>query len=139
MASLSCVGNGFYLFEDIKTGIVSARAYSHDDASYTPVPDSLRLRFQVQLRMLRTTVVTTGCGPQLEAGLEETPARLTIRFDMNDTCVHVRPEYYDVDIFVSPVHPDTFRLVVLQVGFASLEDFVVLLNRRIDVRTLPGF
>ena len=139
LLNFSCLGEGYSLYEDIATGIVSAQAYSHDDQNYTPVPDSLRLRFQPQLRMLRSTVLTSGCGPQLEARLEVSPTRMTIRFDMHDTCVHVRPEYFDVDIFVSPVHPDTFQLVIEQVDFSRTDVSLVLLNRRIDVRTLPKF
>ena len=137
----SCTDQSYSLYEDIETGIVSAKTYSHADSSYRPVPDSLRLRFQPQLRMLRCTVVAGGCDPHLEARLEATSTQLTIRFDMNNACRHDLPEYFDVDIFVSPVHPDTFALVVEQVDFATNDPASrrVVLSERINVRTLPGF
>jgi hypothetical protein len=57
---------------------------------------------------------------------------------MKNTCVHVRAEFFDVDILVSPVHEDVFRLIVESRSFAGNEAGVVLLNRLVDVRTLPG-
>jgi hypothetical protein len=136
---LSC-RESYSLYEDIETGIVSAQVYSHDDSTYTPVPDSLRLRFQPQLRMLRCTVVSEACDPQLEARLEVTSSRIRVRFDMHSSCMPDRDPRFDVDFFISPVHPDTFQLVVEQTNFSR--DNVapsVVLDRRIDVRTLPGF
>lgn len=139
--SQSCTDESYSLYEDIATGITSAKAYSHSDPDYKPVPDSLRLRFQPQLRMLRCTVVAGGCDPHLEARLEATSTQLTIRFDMKNACVHDTTEYFDVDIFVSPVHPDTFALVVEQVDFATNDPASrrVALSERVNVRTLPGF
>ncbi len=141
LMALSCKSESFSLYEGIETGIVSAKAYSHADSSYKPVPDSLRLRFQRQLRMLRCTVVSSGCQPQLETRLEATPARITIRYDMHNACVHVQAELFDVDIFISPVHPDTFQLLIEEVDFSSSDAAArqVVLNRWVDVRTLPGF
>lgn len=141
LMALSCKNENFSLYEDIETGIVSATAYSHADSTYSPVPDSLRVRFQRQLRMLRCTVVSSGCKPQLEARLEVSPRLVTIRFDMNNTCLHVAAEFFDVDIFISPVHPDTFQLLIEEVDFSSSDAAArqVVLNRRVDVRTLPGF
>jgi len=138
LMNLSCQG-GYSLYEGIDTGIVSAKAYSHDDSTYTPVPDSLRLRFQRQLRMLRATVVTDGCGPSLEARLEDALDKITIRFEMHNTCIHVRPEFFDVDIFISPVHPNEFQLVIEQTEFSRNDVSQVVLNQQVDVRKLPGF
>jgi hypothetical protein len=126
------------LYENIKTSVVAIKATSHDQAGYQPVPDSLRLRFDKALRMLRVVVKTSGCGPEPEAKVEESPGRLLIQFDMKNTCVHVRAEFFDVDILVSPVHEDVFRLIVEERNFASDEAGVVLLNQLVDVRILPG-
>jgi hypothetical protein len=136
----SCQEN-YSLYEDIPTVVTAAQVHSHNEAGYTPVPDSLRLRFQPQLRMLRCTVVAEGCDPHLETRVEATFTQLTIRFDMNNACRHDLPEYFDVDIFVSPVHPDTFALVVEQVDFAANDPASrrVVLSERVNVRTLPGF
>jgi hypothetical protein len=126
------------LYENIKTGVVAIKATSYDQPGYQPVPDSLRLRFDKTLRMLRAVVKTDGCGPEPEAKVEESPGRLLIQCDMKNTCVHVRAEFFDVDILVSPVHEDVFRLIVESRSFAGNEAGVVLLNRLVDVRTLPG-
>lgn len=138
--NVSCQDN-YSLYEDIDTIITGAQTFSHSDSSYKPVPDSLRLRFQPQLRMLRCTVVAEGCDPHLEARLEMTSSKLTIRFDMKNTCVHDAPEYFDVDIFISPVHPDNFDLVVEQINLATNDPASrrVALSERVNVRTLPGF
>jgi hypothetical protein len=135
---VNCTQEQTSLFENIKTDIIAIKATSHDQPGYTPVPDSLRLRFDKILRLLRAVVVTTGCGPQPEAKVEESPGRLLIQLDMNDTCVHVQPEFFDVDILVSPVHADVFRLIVEQLDFDSNQPGVILLNQLVDVRTLPG-
>jgi hypothetical protein len=126
------------LYKDIKTSIVAIKATSHDQPGYQPVPDSLRFRFDKVLRMLRVVVKTDGCEPKPEAKVEESPGRLLIQFDMKNTCVHVRAEFFDVDILVSPVHEDVFRLIVEERNFASDEVGVVLFNQLVDVRTLPG-
>lgn len=138
--NLSCQDN-YSLYEDLETIVTGTEVHSHNTPGYTPVPDSLRLRFQPQLRMLHCTVVSEGCDPHLEARVEATSTQLTIRFDMNNACDHDVPEYFDVDIFVSPVHPDTFALVVEQVDFASNDSASrqVLLSERVNVRLLPGF
>jgi hypothetical protein len=135
---INCTQEQSSLFENIKTDVVAIQASSHDRPGYKPVPDSLRLRFDKILRLLRVVVVTTGCGPQPEAKVEESPGRLLIQLDMNDTCVHVQPEFFDVDILVSPVHADVFRLIVEQLDFDSNQPGVILLNQLVDVRTLPG-
>ncbi len=137
----SCQRDDYSLYEDIATGVTSAVTYSHSDSGYTPVPDSLRLRFQPQLRMLRCTVVAKGCDPHLEARLEVTSTQLTIRFDMKNACVPDTPEYFDVDIFVSPVHPDSFDLVVEETNFATNDPASrrVAFSERVNVRALPGF
>lgn len=126
------------LYENIKTGVVAIKAISHDQAGYQPVPDSLRLRFDKTLRMLRVVVKTDGCGPEPEAKVEESPGRLLIQFDMKNTCVHVRAEYFDVDMLVSPVHEEVFRLIVESRSFGGNEAGFVLLNQLVDVRKLPG-
>jgi hypothetical protein len=126
------------LYEDIKTYVVAIDATSHDQPGYTPVPDSLRLRFDKILRLLRVVATTDGCGPQPEAEVEESAGRLLIKFDMADTCVHVRAELFDVDILVSPVHEDVFRLIVEKRDLDSETPGEVLMNRLVDVRQLPG-
>jgi hypothetical protein len=126
------------LYENIKTSVVAIKATSYDQPGYQPVPDSLRLRFDKVLRMLRVVVKTDGCGPEPETKVEESSGRLLIQFDMKNTCVHVRAEIFDVDMLVSPVHEDIFRLIVEERNFAGDEAGIVLLNQLVDVRTLPG-
>jgi hypothetical protein len=126
------------LYENIETGVVAIKATSYDQSGYQPVPDSLRLRFDKALRMLRVVVKTDGCGPEPEAKVEENSGRLLIQFDMKNTCVHVRAEFFDVDMLVSPVHADMFRLIVESRNFASDETGAILLDELVDVRTLPG-
>jgi hypothetical protein len=126
------------LYENIKTSVVAIKATSHDQPGYQPVPEASRLRFDKALRMLRVVATTDGCGPKPEAKVEESPGRLLIQFDMKNTCVHVRAEYFDVDMLVSPVHEDVFRLIVESRRFDSNEAGVVLLNQLVDVRKLPG-
>jgi len=121
------------LYEDIKTGVVAIKATSHDQSGYQPVPDSLRLRFDKTLRALRVTVVADGCGPLPQAKAEESPGRLLVQLDMKNTCVHVRAEFFDVDMLISPVHEDEFRLLVV-----GADPGLVLLNLLVDVRQLPG-
>jgi hypothetical protein len=135
---VSCSPEQTSLYENIKTDVVAIKATSYDQPGYQPVPDSLRLRFDKTLRMLRVVATTGGCGPVPEAKVEESPGRLLIQFDMKNTCVHVRAEYFDVDMLVSPVHEDVFRLIVEERNFASDEAGVVLLNQLVDVRQLPG-
>ncbi len=126
------------LYKDIKTSVVAIKATSYDQAGYQPVPDSLRLRFDKVLRMLRVVVKADGCGPEPEAKVEESTGRLLIQFDMKNTCVHVRAEFFDVDILVSPVHEDVFRLIVESRDFANDQAGAILLNQLVDVRQLPG-
>jgi hypothetical protein len=138
LSHIRCSPEQTSLYENIKTGVVAIKATSHDQSGYQPVPDSLRLRFDKVLRMLRVVVKTDGCEPQPEAKVEENPGRLLIQFDMKNTCVHVLAEFFDVDILVSPVHEDVFRLTVESRNFTSNETGVILLNQLVDVRTLPG-
>ncbi|MGH7598414.1 MAG: hypothetical protein ACREOI_18820 [bacterium] len=135
---ISCSPEQTSLYENIKTGVAAIKATSHDQPGYQPVPDSLRLRFDKTLRMLRVVVKTDGCEPEPEAKVEEISGRLLIQFDMKNTCVHVRAEFFDVDILVSPVHEDVFRLIVESRNFASDETGAILLNQLVDVRELPG-
>ncbi|MDZ7304710.1 MAG: hypothetical protein ONB44_21490 [candidate division KSB1 bacterium] len=135
---VSCEAEQTSLYSNLKTSVVAIKATSYDQPGYQPVPDSLRLRFDKTLRMLRVVVKTTGCGPKPEAKVEESPGRLLIQFDMKNTCVHVRAEYFDVDILVSPVHEDVFRLLVEERSFANDEPGVILLNQLVEVRKLPG-
>ncbi len=135
---MGCSPEQTSLYENIKTDVVAVKATSYDQPGYQPVPDSLRLRFDKVLRMLRVVVKTGGCGPEPEAKVEESSGSLLIQFDMKNTCVHVRAEFFDVEILVSPVHEDVFRLIVEERNFASDETGVVLLNQFVDVRTLPG-
>jgi len=121
------------LYEDIKTDVVAIKATSHDQPGYQPVPDSLRLRFDKTLRALRVTVVADGCGPLPQAKVEESAGRLLVQLDMKNTCVHVRAEFFDVDMLISPVHEDEFRLLVI-----GNDPGLVLLNQLVDVRKLPG-
>lgn len=133
-----CSSEQTSLYENIKTGVVAIKATSHDQPGYQPVPDTSRLRFDKALRMLRVVATTGGCGPKPEAKVEESPGRLHIQLDMKNTCVHVRAEYFDVDMLVSPVHEDVFRLIVEERSFDSSETGAVLLNQLVDVRQLPG-
>ena len=126
------------LYEDIKTDVAAIKATSHDQPGYQPAPDSLRLRFDKTLRALRVTVVADGCGPLPQGKVEESPGRLLVQFDMKDTCVHVRAEFFDVDMLISPVHEDEFRLLVERRNFSNNAPGVILLNRLVDVRQLPG-
>jgi hypothetical protein len=58
---------------------------------------------------------------------------------MKNTCVHVKPEFFDVDILVSPVHENEIRLIVEQRDFRNSSDpGVVLINQVVDVRKLPA-
>ncbi len=135
----SCSPEQTSLYENIKTGVVAIQALSHDQPGYQPVQESQRLRFDKVLRALRVVVKTDGCGPQPEAKAEESPGRLLIQFDMKNTCVHVKTEFFDVDILVSPVHENEIRLIVEQRDFRnSSEPGVVLLNQLVDVNKLPG-
>ena len=126
------------LYENIKTDVVAIKATSHDQSGYQPVPDSLRLRFDKVLRALRVVVKAYGCGPLPQAKVEESAGRLLVQFDMKDTCVHVRAEFFDVDMLISPVHEDEFRLLVEQRNFSNNDPGVILLNRLVEVRKLPG-
>jgi hypothetical protein len=138
MICIACSPEQTSLYENIKTGVVGIKATSHDQPGYQPVPDSLRLRFDKILRALRVVVKTDGCGPEPEAKVEESPGRLLIQFDMKDTCVHVRAEFFDVDILVSPVHEDEIRLIVERRNFNNNDPGVILLNQLVDVNKLPG-
>ena len=135
---VNCSPEQASLYGNIKTVVVAIKAISHDQSGYQPVPDSLRLRFDKTLRALRVVVKTDGCGPQPSAKVEETTGRLQIQFDMKDTCVHVRAEFFDVDMLVSPVHENEFRLIVEQRNFNSNDPGVILLNQLVDVTKLPG-
>ena len=126
------------LYEDIKTDVVAIKATSHDQPCYQPVADSLRLRFGKARRALRVTVVADGCGPLPQAKVEERTGRLLVQFDMKDTCVHVKAELFDVDMLISPVHEDEFRLLVERRNFNSNDPGVIVLNQPVDVRKLPG-
>jgi len=126
------------LYENIKTSVVAVKATSHDQSGYQPVPDSLRLRFDQALRMLRVVVKTDGCEPQPEAKVEESFGRLLIQFDMKNTCVHVRAEFFDVEMLVSPLHENEFRLLVERRHFGSDASGIILMNEFVDVRKLPG-
>lgn len=139
--SISACEEGGPLYEDIPTAITGTEIKSHSAPGYIAVPDSLRLRFQRQLRMLRCTVVAVGCDPHLETRLEATSTLLTVRFDMNNACVSDAPVYFDVDLYISPVHPDEFDLIVEQVDFAAGDSTFrqVMLSQHVNVRTLPGF
>jgi hypothetical protein len=129
---------GTSLYKDIKTDVAAIKATSHDQSGYQPVPDSLRLRFDKTLRALRVTAVTDGCEPLPRARVEESAGRLLVQFDMKNACVHVRAEFFDVDMLISPVHEDEFRLLVELRNFDNNEPGVILLNQLVDVRKLPG-
>jgi len=125
------------LYEDIPTEVVSVIAHSHNELDYQPVPDSLQLRFNTLLRLLRVNVVSEGCGPNPEAKLTVEQDRLIIQFDLQSSCVHDDPEFFDVEINLSPVHPDVFQLIVEEKDFETSFPGRILLNRRVDVRELP--
>jgi len=63
---------------------------------------------------------------------------LWIGFDKKNGCMHVRPEFFDVDIFVSPVHLDVFHLVVEERNFGQNAAGHIVLSLPVDVRQLPG-
>ncbi len=126
------------LFSEIPTEVVALAAYSHNDPNYQPVADSLQLRFSKLLRLLRINVVSAACAPRPEAKLALENERMIIQLDMQDSCAHATPELFDVDISVSPVHPDVFQLIIEEKDFETNLPGKILLNRRIDVRELPG-
>ncbi len=134
----SCEPEQVSSYSNIKTDLVAIKATSYDQSGYQPVADSLRLRFDKTLRMLRVVVKTDGCEPQPEAKVEESSGRLLIQLDMKNNCVHVRAEFFDVEMLVSPVHEDVFRLVVESRDFSNNEAGIVLLDQVVDVRKLPG-
>ncbi len=126
------------LYEDIPTEVVALATHSHSAANYQPVPDSLQLRFNPLLRLLRINVVSEGCGPNPKAKLTAEEDRILVQFDMENSCVHVVPEFFDVDINLSPIHPEVFQLIVEEKDFEQEGAGKILLQRRIDVRELPG-
>jgi hypothetical protein len=121
------------LYKDIKTGVVAVKSTSYDQPGYQPVPDSLRLRFDKILRALRVVVKAAGCDSLPQADVEERAGRLSVLLDMQNGCVPVREEFFDVDMLISPVHEDEFRLLVI-----SHDPGLVLLDQLVDVRKLPG-
>lgn len=135
--NVSCEQN-HSLYEGIATEVVSIAAHSHSAANYQPVPDSLQLRFNPLLRLLRLNVVSEGCGPSPKAQLTAEASRIIVQFDMENSCVHVQPEFFDVDLNLSPVHPDVFQLIVEEKDFEKEGAGRILLQRQIDVRKLPG-
>lgn len=137
LASISCEQKNS-LYEDIPTEIVAIATHSHDAPGYQPVPDSLQLRFNKVLRLLRVNVVSQGCGPNPKTKFTLEGDRMIIQFDMENSCVHAVPEFFDVDINVSPVHLDVFRLIVEESDFETEGSGRTLLNRQVDVRVLPG-
>lgn len=126
------------LYRDLPTEVAGIFAHSHGDTTYHPVPDSLQLRYNRLLRLLRINVVAQGCGPSPEARLTVESDRIIVQFDMKNSCVHVIPEWFDVDISLSPVHLEAFQLIVEEKSFASNEPGTILLNRRVVVQELPG-
>lgn len=127
------------LYEGLPTEIVAIAAYSHTDPNYQPVPDSLQLRFNRVLRLLRINVVADGCEPQPAARVVTAGNdRLIIQFDMNNACAPAAPAPFDVDIHVSPIHPDEFQLIVEARDFESDSPGQIVLNRRVAVQRLPG-
>lgn len=139
---LACVGisceQNSTLYEDIPTEVVAIAAHSHNAPSYHPVPDSLQLRFNPLLRLLRVNVVAEGCDPKPKTQLTVEDNRIVVQFDMDNGCVHVVPEYFDVDINLSPVHPDVFQLIIEEKDFETQSMGRIVMQRNIDVRTLPG-
>lgn len=138
LAACSPEQQSYSLYDDIKTDVAAIKATSHDQPGYQPVPDSLRLRFDKTLRALRITVVADGCGPLPQAKVEESTGRLLVQFDMKNTCVHVKAEFFDVDMLISPVHEDEFRLIVENRNFSNDNPGIILLNQAVEVRKLPG-
>lgn len=126
------------LYSDIPTEIAVIAAHSHSDSTYHPVPDSLQLRYNRLLRLLRINVVTQGCGPSPEARLTIEGERIIVQFDMKNSCIHVQPEWFDVDLSLSPVHLESFQLIVEEKSFTMDEPGTILLNRRVQVEDLPG-
>lgn len=126
------------LYADIPTAIVALSAYSHNAPNYQPVPDSLQLRFNKILRLLRLNVVVEGCNPQPQAEIEGGGERIDIRLDMNNACTPATGELFDVDIHLSPIHPDVFQLVVEARDLDSNAPGQIIFNKKIDVRQLPG-
>lgn len=120
------------LYKDIKTEVVAIKSTSYDQPGYVPVPDSLQLRFDKILRALRVVVKAAGCDSLPQATVEESAGRLTVILDMQNGCVPVREEFFDVDILISPVHEDEFRLLVI-----SQNPGLVLLDQVVEVRKLP--
>lgn len=135
--NFSCEQNNS-LYEGLPTEVVSLAAHSHSAANYQPVPDSLQLRFNPLLRLLRINVVSEGCGPAPKAQLTAEASRIIVQFDMENSCVHAQPEFFDVDINLSPVHPDVFQLIVEEKDFEKEGAGKILMQRQIDVRKLPG-
>lgn len=126
------------LYRAIPTEVAGIFAHSHNDSAYHPLPDSLQLRYSRLLRLLRINVVTQGCGPSPEARLTVESDRIIVQFDMKNSCRHVIPEWFDVDLSLSPVHLEVFQLIVEEKSFATNEPGTILLNRRVVVEELPG-
>lgn len=127
------------LYEGLPTEVVAIAAYAHAAPNYHPVPDSLQLRFNRVLRLLRINVVADGCEPQPAARVVTAGNdRLVIQFDMNNACAPAAPAPCDVDIHVSPIHPDEFQLIVEARDFESDSPGQIVLNRRVAVQRLPG-
>lgn len=121
------------LYENIKTSVVAIKSTSYEQSGYQPVPDSLRLRFDKTLRALRVVVKAAGCDSLPQANVEESAGRLTVILDMQNGCVPVHEEFFDVDMLISPVHEAEFRLLVI-----SADPGLVLLDQLVDTRKLPG-
>lgn len=126
------------LYSELPTEIIALAAHSHNDPNYQPVADSLQLRFSNLLRLLRINVVSAACDPHPQAQLTLENARMIIQIDMQDSCALAAPELFDVDINVSPVHLNTFQLIVEEKDFTTNLPGKILLSRRVDVRELPG-
>lgn len=134
----ACEKQSTSLYADIPTDIVAISAYSHNSPDYQPVPDSLQLRFNKVLRLLRLNLVVDGCDPQPQAELEDGGDRILIRLDMNNSCTPSGSERFDVDIHLSPVHVDVFQLVVEARDLDGNAPGQIIFNRNIDVTELPG-
>lgn len=134
----SCDRQSTSLYADIPTALVSLSAYSHNAPNYQPVPDSLQLRFNKVLRLLRLTIVVEGCNPQPHAEIETGSERIVIRLDMNNACTPASGELFDVDIYLSPIHPDVLQLVVEARDLDSNAPGQIIFNKKIDVRQLPS-
>lgn len=134
----SCDRQPTSLYADIPTAIVALSAYSHNAPDYQPVPDSLQLRFNKVLRLLRLNVVVEGCDPQPQAEITAGSERIDIRLDMNNSCTPSTGELFDVDIHLSPIHPDVLQLVVEARDLDSNAPGQIIFNKKIDVRKLPG-